>query len=243
MWVIRANRLRLWEGVWQTAPHRSLLVPVAMQPSEREGSPVDGEGTRQPWRSCRRLRTAWPLIAMAGVIAACGTSARTLPTSRPTSSPTPSVTASPTPDVSDAAVIAAYDAYWSAVNQADAASSGTGAWNTPALSVTMVNPLLQQWQNELMQEEAQGIMVTGTFTAEHPVVASNTGTTATVSDCVWDTTVEYYKASNGSTSEVVPNQPGGTQPGGDSVQVAFTLVSEKWLASSDPTVEYKTCTP
>ena len=204
---------------------------------------MDGEGTRQSRRSSRRLVAAWPLIAFAGMAAACGSSAHALPTSRSTNSPSPSASVSPTPDASDAAVIAAYDAYWSAVNQADAASSGTGAWNTPALSATMVNPLLQQWQNELMQEEAQGIMVTGTFTAEHPVVASNTGTTATVSDCVWDTTVEYYKASNGGTSEVVPNQPGGTQPGGDSVQVAFTLVSEKWLASSDPTVEYKTCTP
>ena len=87
---------------------------------------------------------------------------------RTTSSPTPSASASPTLDASDAAVIAAYDAYWSAVNQAAAATSGTGAWNTPALSATMVNPLLQQWQSELMQEEAQGIMVTGTFTPAAP---------------------------------------------------------------------------
>ena len=55
-------------------------------------------------------------------------------------------------------------------------------------------------------------MVEGTFTPEHPRVVSNSGTTATVSDCVWDATVEYYKASDGGTPEAVPNQPGGTQP-------------------------------
>ncbi|MGA9112673.1 MAG: hypothetical protein WB802_02585 [Candidatus Dormiibacterota bacterium] len=204
------------------------------------------------WAAPRRHRSVWrcQVAQLLGVLsaasalglAACGSSVDALPTPRTTSSPSPSVSASPTLDATDAAIIAAYDAYWSAVNQAAAATSGTGAWNTPALSATMVNPLLQQWQSELMQEEAQGIMVTGTFTPQHPAVVSATGTTATVSDCVWDTTVEYYKASNGGTSEVVPNQPGGTEPGGDSVQVAFTLVSEKWLASSNPTVEYKTCT-
>ena len=202
---------------------------------------MDGEGTRPPGRSSRRLLNAWPLIAMAGIAAACGSSAHALPTSRPTSSPSPSLSASPTSDASDAAVLAAYQAYISAINQADAATTGTGAWNVPAFSAAMVDPLLQQWQSELIQEEAQGILVTGTFTAQHPEVASNTGTTATVSDCVWDTTVEYYKASNGGTAEVVPNQPGGTQPGGDSVQVAFTLVSGKWVASSEPSAEYKTC--
>ena len=182
-------------------------------------------------------------FALAGVLVAagCGSSTRATPKQTPTPTPTAAPTASPTPDASDAAVLTAYQAYLSAINQADAATTGTGAWNVPALSATMVNPLLQQWQSELIQEEAHGIVVTGTFAAQHPEVASNTGTTATVSDCVSDTTVEYYKASNGGTAGVVPNQPGGTQPGGDSVQVTFTLVSGKWVASSEPSAEYKTC--
>ena len=203
---------------------------------------MDGEGTRQSRRSSRRLLTAWPLIAMAGVIAACGTSARTLPTSRPTSSPTPSVSASPTPDVSDAAVIAAYDAYFAALNQAIAATSSPGAWNLPALSATMVNPLLQQWQSEFIQQEAQGIIGKGTFTPEHPKVISNTGTTAVVSDCVWDVAFEYYKASNGGAPELVPSQPDLPSGGGDGERITFTLVSGKWMASSASSLEYGNCT-
>ncbi len=175
-------------------------------------------------------------------LAGCGSSGDALQTLRPTSSPTPSASASPTPDASDAAVLAAYQAYEAAVNQAYAATSSPGAWNLPALSATMVNPLLQGWQTLLTQDYAQGIVVEGTFTPEHPRVVSNSGTAATVSDCVWDATVEYYRASDGGTPEAVPNQPGGTQPEGDGVQVVFALVSGKWMASGEPSDEVGNCT-
>jgi hypothetical protein len=204
------------------------------------------------WAAPQRHRPVWrrqvpQLLALLSAtvalgLAGCGSSAHALTTLRPTSSPTPSTSASPTPDVSDAAVLAAYQAYIAAVNQANAASSGPGAWNVPALSATMVNPLLQQWQSQLIQEDTQEIYVTGTFAAQHPEVTSNTGTTATVSDCVWNTTVEYYRASNGGTPEAVPNQPGGIQPGGDGVEVSFTLGSGKWMASNEPSWEVNNCT-
>ena len=177
-------------------------------------------------------------------LAGCGSSAHALPTLRPTSSPTPtaSVSASPTPDASDAAVLAAYQAYISALNQAFAASSSPGAWNLPAVSATMVNPLLQEWQSKMIQQDTEGIIVEGTFAPEHPRVVSNNGTTAEVSDCVWDTTVQYYEASNGGTQEAVPNQPGGTQAGGDGLQVTFTLFGGKWMASAAPSTEVGNCT-
>jgi hypothetical protein len=203
------------------------------------------------WAAPRRHRSVWrrQVAQLLGVLsaasalglAACGSSVDALPTPRTTSSPSPSVSASPTLDATDAAIIAAYDAYIAAVNQADAATSGTGAWNTPALSAAIVNPLLQQWQSELMQAEAQGIMVEGTIASQHPRVVSDTGSTAEVSDCEWDATVEYYKPQNGGSAEVVPNQPGGTQPGGDGLELEFTLVSGKWMASSTISLEVDNC--
>lgn len=199
-------------------------------------------GERLLDRSKSRLMLATFALAGMLVAAGCGSSTRATPKQTPTPTPTGAPATSPTPDASDAAVLAAYQAYIAAVNQANAASSGPGSWNVPALSATMVNPLLQEWQSQLIQEDGQGITVTGTFTPEHPRVVANSGTAATVSDCVWDATVEYYKASNGGTPEAVPNQPGGTQPEGDGVQVAFTLVAGKWMASGEPSDEVGNCT-
>ena len=164
------NRLRQSGQAWQDSSE-----PGSRRPGEQGRSIVN---RACGWAAPRRHRSVWrcQVAQLLGVLsaasalglAACGSSVDALPTPRTTSSPSPSVSASPTLDATDAAIIAAYDAYWSAVNQAAAATSGTGAWNTPALSATMVNPLLQQWQSELMQEEAQGIMVTGTFTPAAP---------------------------------------------------------------------------
>jgi hypothetical protein len=202
-------------------------------------------------RVCAR-RGSGLLVALVGLVgllaaAACGSTPRSSPTATPTVTDSASATASAVPSPSPsgdqtAAIIAAYQAYIAAVNQANAATSSPGAWNLPALSATMVNPLLQEWQSQLIQEDAQGIFVKGTFTPEHPRVVSNSGTATTVSDCVWDATGEYYRASNGGTPEAVPNQPGGTQPEGDGVQVAFTLVSGKWMASGEPSDEVGNCT-
>ena len=192
----------------------------------------------------RQVPQLLALLSAAGAlgVAGCGSSAHALPTSRLTSTPTPSASASPTPDASAAAVIAAYDAYFAALNQAIAATSSPGAWNLPALSATMVNPLLQQWQSEFIQQEAQGIIGKGTFTPEHPKVISNTGTTAVVSDCVWDVAFEYYTASNGGTPELVPSQPDLPSGGGDGERITFTLVSGKWIAASVASLEYGNCT-
>ena len=157
------NRLRQSSEAWQDASE-----PGSRGPAEQGRSIVNrarGWAAPQRHRPVRRRHVPQLLALLSAAaalgLAACGSSARALPTSRTTSSPTPSASASPTPDASDAAVLAAYQAYWSAVNQANAATSGPGAWNVPALSATMVNPLLQQWQSELIQEDAQGILVAG----------------------------------------------------------------------------------
>ena len=238
------NRLRQSSEAWQDASE-----PGFRGPAEQGRSIVNrarGWAAPQRHRPGRRrhVRQLLALLSAAAALglAGCGSSAPALSTSRPTSTPTPSASASPTPDASDAAVLAAYQAYVSAINQAYAATSSPGAWNLPVLSATMVNPMLQGWQNLLTQDYAQGIVVEGTFTPEHPRVVSNSGTSATVSDCLWDATVEYYKASSGGTAEPVPNQPGGTQPEGDGFQAVFTLVSGKWMASAGLSDEAGNCT-
>ena len=182
------------------------------------------------------------LMGLAGLLAAaaCGSTPRSSPTATPTVTDSASATASAVPSPSPsgdqtAAIIAAYKAQIAALVQAWTDTS-PGAWALPALPATMANPLLQNTEDQLLQFEEQGIVVRGTLTPEDPRVVSDTGTSATVSDCVWDTTVEYEKATN----QAVPNQAGGTQPGGDGYSATLVLVSGKWLVS-DETAEVKTC--
>jgi len=176
-------------------------------------------------------------LALAGLVVAagCGSSVRVTPKGTPTLTPSAAPSASPTPDVSDAAILAAYKAQIAALVQAWTDTS-PGAWTLPALPATMANPLLQEVATQLESNELQGIIVRGTLTPQDPEVESITGTTAVVSDCVWDTTVQYYRATN----QPVPNQAGGTQPGGDAYSATLVLVSGKWMVS-DETEELKTC--
>jgi len=194
----------------------------------------------QPSRRGGRLLLL--VAAAALVVSACGSPASKSPTKTPTPTPVTSGTPSATPDASDVSVLAAYQAYIAAIDQADAATSGPGAWNLPVLSATMINPLLQAWQNEFLQYEAQDIVVEGALTAQHPRVISNTGTTAVVSDCVWDGALEYYGSPNGGTPQLDPSQPDLPSGGGDGVRIDFTLVSGKWMASQDASWEYGNCT-
>jgi hypothetical protein len=180
------------------------------------------------------------VAAAALIVSACGSPASKSPKKTPTPTPIRTAASSSTPDASDAAVLAAYQSYIAAVNQAAAASSGTGAWNVPALAATTVNPELQYWTNELMQLEAQDIMVQGTLTPEHPRVISNTGATAVVSDCVWDAAIQYYKPVDGASPDAVPDQPNGANVAGDGWRVTLTVVGAKWMVS-DGTTEYGTC--
>ena len=115
----------------ETAAHRSLRVPFAMQPCG-EGGVSRGWGRDTAVAAIQPpASAAWPLIAFAGMAAACGSSAPPCQRRGHEQPQARQRSGSPTPDASDAAVIAAYDAYWSAVNQADAASSGTGAALSP----------------------------------------------------------------------------------------------------------------
>ena len=238
------NRLRQSGQAWQDASE-----PGSRGPAEQGRSIVNracGWAAPQRHRPVRRPQVPQLLALLSAAtalgLAACGSTVQTLPRPITTSSPTVSASASPTLDATDAAIIAAYDSYWSAVNQANAATSGTGAWNVPALSRAMVNPLLGQWQDELMQQEAQGIFVQGSLTAQRPRVISNTATTAEVSDCVSDDALEYYKATDGGTATLVPSQPDLPSGGDDGVTIAFTLVSGSWMASSSVSLEYGNCT-
>jgi hypothetical protein len=181
-------------------------------------------------------------FALAGMLVAagCGSSTGATPKQTPTPTPSAAPSASATPEGTDAAVIAAYRAEIAAYDQALADTDNPGAWTLPALANTMVNPELDAVKAELQSDENQGIVVTGMQTPLNPQVVSVTGTSATVSDCVWDTTVQYYRAHNGFTAEPVPNQPGGTQPGGDATTATLMLVSGKWMVS-DVTQKVDSC--
>jgi hypothetical protein len=197
-------------------------------------------GERLLDRSKSRLILASVAVASLLVARVCGSSTRATPkqTPRPTPSPAPSVSA--TPEGTDAAIIAAYRAEIAAYDQALADTNNPGAWTLPALADTMVNPELDAVKAELQSDEDQGIVVTGMQTPLNPQVVSVTDTSATVSDCVWDTTVQYYRAHDGFTPEPVPDQPAGTQPGGDATTATLMLVSGKWMVA-DVAQEVDSC--
>src|ERR1019366_10259642 len=111
------NRLRQGGRAWQDASE-----PGSRRPGEQGRSIVNracGWAAPQRQRSVRRRHVPQLLALLSAAaalgLAGCGSSAHALPTPRTTSGPSPSVSASPTLDATDAAIIAAYDAYWSAV--------------------------------------------------------------------------------------------------------------------------------
>jgi hypothetical protein len=138
-----------------------------------------------------------------------------------TSTSVPSTTSSSSTTVGPAAtaVLGAYRAGWAAFEQASATSNAFD----PSLPAAMVDPLLQQVRQNLVSDQAAGIVAKGTFTL-HPMIKAQTATSATVVDCAYSTSVLVYAKTGKQVPPVTP-------PENDGVMSTLVLQGSGWKVS------------
>ena len=201
---------------------RTLFVVPAPVTHERRGR-----------RRERRLR----LIAIVGFVGAAGLmlgacdgggSSATATTVRP--SPAQTSSASSTTNPTAGAVLAAYRAEWSAFEQALATANP----EDPALAATMVNPKLQGVKANLFADQRQGMVGRGTFTL-HPKIVSLSGSTATVVDCAYSTSVLVYAKTGKPVPPITP-------PENDGVHSILVLTGGAWKVFKQTVTDGK-CAP
>ena len=220
----------------------SLGGPSPAHPPGGESTPGGRARARPAWHLARAEggghRVTWRLAllatASAVALAGCGQPAAHRSTATPKPSTAPSMSASPDPAA--AAILQAYQTEEAAWQAASAASDPT----YPGLAATMINPLLLSAKKQLFIDQQNGIIVRGGYQHLHPHVVSLTagtsggsGTIAVLRDCLYSTAVEVYAKTN----QPVPNQPNGTNPEYDGLQMTFTEVAPgKWMASGEQEV-------
>lgn len=188
--------------------------------------------TRRTRHRSQRGRLAISLLTLAAaalLLAACGggsvSSTPTTVRAKATRS-----TSSSTTDPARAAVLAAYRAEWRAFEQALATANPAD----PALAATMVNPQLQGVKANLFADQRQGMVGRGTFTL-HPKIVSLSGSTATVVDCAYSTSVLVYA----KTGKPVPPI---TSPENDGVHSILVLTGGAWKVYKQTVTDGK-CAP
>lgn len=100
--------------------------------------------------------------------------------------------------------MAAYRAGWAAFEHAQKAANPFD----PALSRTMINPLLQLVRRTLVANQREGIISKGRITL-HPKLRSLGATRAVVVDCAFDGTELIYRASGKPVPPITPPQIAG----------------------------------
>ena len=161
-----------------------------------------------------RLRPRWHVLTMAvGVLlVGCGS-----PSPRPT--PTASRSAHATQDAAAQAVLAAYRAGWTAFITAAKQRDPS----LPALSATLVDPLLQAVHGDLIQEQYQGSVLDGDIELT-PRLVEMTDTTATVLDCTYDSTAYVYVSNRSPVPPV-------TAPHHAGIRATLVKVGGTWKVS------------
>ena len=125
----------------------------------------------------------------------------------------------------EAAVLAAYRAAWAAFEHAGLTANAFD----PLLPETMIDPVLQQVRRNLLGDKAHGAVARGTFTL-HPHVLAMTGTSATVVDCAYSTSVLVYATTGKQVPPVTP-------PEYDGIKSTVTLVGSAWKVSQQAVTE------
>ena len=129
----------------------------------------------------------------------------------------PSVRA--TEDPAAQAVLAAYRAGWAAFITAAKQRDPS----LPALSATMVDPLLQAVHGDLIQEQYQGSVLDGDIEL-NPRVATITDAMATVLDCTYDSTAYVYVSNRSPVPPV-------TAPHHSGIRATLKNVGGTWKVS------------
>ena len=174
------------------------------------------------------------MVVVAGslLLAACGTGSPDASHS-PSGAPRPTSTTRATSTSgggSDAAVIAAYRAGWSAYEAALANANAAD----PVLAATMVDPLLQRVKANLYAYQRQGIVGRGPVVL-YPKVVALSASTATVVDCTFSSSELVYATTGKPVPPVTP-------PEHDGVRATLVLTAGSWKVSQQSVTEGK-CAP
>ena len=187
----------------------------------------------------RQLAQLLSLLCAAAALglAGCGsTRSASISTSPPPSTPPEIATPTPTVDPTDAALLSAYD---QAMATWDAAASVPNS-SYPGLTEWLTGSFLSTAQAHLGLLVLNGDVQTGSH-QPHPVISGVDGTSATVDDCDYDTTLIVDKATGVPLS---PQPWGGTYTAGwDSIVANMVLDSGTWRLSSEEGTVNSSCTP
>ena len=166
------------------------------------------------------------ILAASVALGACGSPSASPPptTSAPsssvsTSTSSPSSTTAPV-STEASAVLDAYRAGWTAVEHATATANPLD----PSLKETMVNPVLHQVIGNLVTDNAEGIVGTGSIQL-NPKVASIDGSTATVLDCSLSSFFLVYKKTGKQVPPVSKTEH-------DAVKAMLVLNGSTWKTKS-----------
>lgn len=196
------------------------------------GEPVDrssGQARQRGWR--RRAGLSACALAAGLMMASCGGSGGSAVSHPTTTGDKQTATSSSAPttttDPAATAVLQAYRAGWSAYERALAGA----APGDPALSATMVNPLLQRVRANLLGYQHDGIVGRGAVEL-YPKVVSVSSVTATVLDCTFSSSELVYANSGKPVPPVTP-------PEHDGVRATLTLTAGIWKVSQQAVTEGK----
>jgi hypothetical protein len=206
---------------------------VSREPDlELDSTPELGDRSRRSPRA--RLAISALMLAIAALLLdACGgggtsSTATTLRAKATTSTTIPSSSSTTTTtDPAAASVLAAYRAGWAAYEHALADADP----EDPALSTTMVDPLLQRVKANLLGYQHDGIVGRGAVEL-YPKVVSVSSVTATVLDCTFSSSELVYA----NTGKPVPPV---TPPEHDGVRATLTLTGGTWKVSQQAVTEGK----
>jgi hypothetical protein len=169
------------------------------------------------------------LLSFALLLSACGGTAG-VADSKSSGSTAPTSTSTSTGNAQTAAVLRAYREGWASYTNALATANAYD----PALSATMVNPLLQKVRATLLGYENSGVVGRGGVDL-HPRVTSLTSTKASVVDCAYSASILVYV----KTGDRVPPV---TQPENDGIRATLVRSGNNWKVSEQSITEGKCST-
>lgn len=181
------------------------------------------------WRGVQLMSVA-PLVSLALVLTACGTSPNLVSTTRGTRPHTIGASETTTTPNSATEVIQAYRASWKAFEQA----SLTANAYDPQLTATMVGTQLQNVRANLLGDQHAGAVGRGTVTL-HPRITSLSATTASVVDCAYSTAELIYAKTGKQVPPITP-------PENDGIESTLVLTDGIWKVSQQSVTE-GSCAP
>jgi hypothetical protein len=172
----------------------------------------------RPFLPLRLLAGLAILLAAATVAGGCDTADRSIPTPSSTN-PAASRAPASTQPASQAAVLAAYRAYWNDV----IAAGKTADWRSPRLADHATGQALQTVRDHYRQLRAEGLVDRGTVTL-HPRVTALQDDIATIQDCTDTSKFLKYDAKTGALRDTAI-------PELDSIVITLKRIKGAWIVT------------